>query len=84
MSKEQQEAIETRNEKIDRLVSEKIEVVWQRDHARKCLRDFPCPRPMNGDPENLSIGGCMDLQHCGCEYGVACGYVPTTMPINET
>ena len=52
----------------------------ERDHARQLLRDFPCPRPANSDPDDTTIGACMDLGHCGCEYGVACGYVATTMP----
>jgi hypothetical protein len=51
-------------------------------HCRRLLREFRCPRPANGDPANTTIGQCMDWQHCGCEYGVACGYRAVPRPID--
>jgi hypothetical protein len=38
---------------------------------RLSLRDCPCPRPANSDPDDTTIGQCMDLKHCGCCYGTA-------------
>lgn len=54
------------------------------DRLKLCERiigELRCPYPANGDPADITVAGCMDRKHCGCENGVACGYKPTTAPI---
>ena len=63
--------LEGRNAAIKRL-SAKIESDAKVIAAlRLSLRDCPCPRPANSDPDDTTIGQCMDLKHCGCCYGTA-------------
>lgn len=54
------------------------------EHCRRLIRELPCPRPMNCDPSDLTVGGCVDLKHCGCEYGVACGYEAPPFPAGQS
>ncbi|MGM4987376.1 hypothetical protein [Tardiphaga sp. 841_E9_N1_2] len=35
------------------------------------LRDCTCPRPMNSEPDDLTIGQCFDKKQCGCQNGLA-------------
>jgi hypothetical protein len=39
--------------------------------AQRTSRELPCPRPANSDPDDTTIGQCVDLGHCGCCYGAA-------------
>lgn len=41
----------------------------ERDEARRALRELPCPRPANCDPDDTTIGQCYDKGNCGCIYG---------------
>lgn len=36
---------------------------------RDALRDSPCPRPANGQPEDQNVGDCVDKGLCGCQNG---------------
>lgn len=38
---------------------------------RDALRDSPCPRPANGQPEDQNVGDCFDKGLCGCQNGEA-------------
>ncbi len=42
------------------------------------FRDCPCPRPANSDPDDTTIGQCLDLKHCGCCYGSALATIEQT------
>lgn len=37
--------------------------------AVEFLENCSCPRPVNGGPYDLSIGGCMAQGECGCNLG---------------
>jgi hypothetical protein len=33
---------------------------------RETLREFDCPRPCNGRPDDFTVGQCVDAGECGC------------------
>jgi hypothetical protein len=33
---------------------------------RSALRDHDCPRPYNDEPQDMTIGECVDKGQCGC------------------
>lgn len=33
---------------------------------RGALREFSCPRPCNGRPDDFTVGQCLDAGECGC------------------
>jgi hypothetical protein len=39
--------------------------------VQDALRDCTCPRPMNSEPDDLTVGECVDKGQCGCQNGVA-------------
>jgi hypothetical protein len=36
------------------------------DRLRNVIRQFSCPRPCNGRPDDFTAGECLDAGECGC------------------
>jgi hypothetical protein len=45
------------------------------EKMREAIREFNCPRPFNGRPEDFTAGQCLDAGECGCMARAAIGDV---------
>lgn len=60
---------------------EKCRAAWRATMAPDRTLNDPCPIP---DVYGWTMRDCFAAKRCGCAYGVALGYRPTTMPVTQT
>lgn len=45
-----------------------IELCERLERMEAALKEAPCPRPYNADPDDITAGKCNEIGHCGCVY----------------